>query len=90
MKPLGDMRRHFWLVQKMAQVQGLDLVGALARGDLDQADWAGMVTRCRGCDGAEQCARIPPDEQPGALPGYCCNRERFQILLTDQIMGEDA
>lgn len=89
MKPLGEPRRHFWLVQKMAQKQGVDLTGAMARGDLDQADWAGMVTRCRGCTGAEACAQMPEQGGSGELPEYCRNRERFRILLADQIMAEN-
>ncbi|KPP83331.1 MAG: hypothetical protein HLUCCO07_12710 [Rhodobacteraceae bacterium HLUCCO07] len=90
MKPLGDMRRHFWMVQKMARAQGLDLAGAMARGDLDQAEWAGIVKRCQSCDGAAHCARLLAGDGPGELPGYCCNREPFRILLADQVMGESA
>lgn len=90
MKPLGDMRRHFWLAQKMARAQGLDLAGAMARGDLNQAEWAGIVARCQGCNGSETCARALARDGLDEVPDYCRNRQRFGILLADQIMGENA
>lgn len=81
MKPLGETRRHVWLARRMARLHGLDLAGAADRGDLEQAAWAGMVRRCRGCDWAESCARYLDRGEPGAgLPDPCRNRLQFATL----------
>ncbi|MDV4145216.1 DUF6455 family protein [Shimia sp. FJ5] len=83
MKPLGDTNSHFWLVQRMAQATETDLVAAMARADLSNADWAEMVQSCRGCDWTEGCKRwLAAEEttQDGAAPGACINRERFLRL----------
>lgn len=90
MRPLGDVRRHFWLVQRMAKLHELDLSQAQARGDIDQETWSKMVERCRGCAWPEGCERfLRRGEALEGLPGNCRNRERFAGLLVDQIMGEN-
>ena len=81
LRPLGETRRHFWLAQRMAGLHGLDLAGAGARGDLDQATWAAMVQHCRGCAWTEGCERyLGRGEAADALPEGCVNRLRFATL----------
>lgn len=84
-KPLGDATRHYWLVQDMARAAGVDLAAEAAAGRLDQAQWAGMVERCRGCgweraDGG--CHRWLADQPDGAatVPDLCANVEKFDFL----------
>lgn len=50
MKPMGDQREHYWLVQRMAKALGCDTVEAMANGTLESSEWSDMVTRCRGCE----------------------------------------
>lgn len=83
MKPLGDTRSHFWLVQRMAQATQTDLVAAMARAELTNADWAEMVQSCRGCDWTEGCKRWVTAQDAaseGAAPRACINRDRFLRL----------
>ncbi|MDQ2095671.1 DUF6455 family protein [Rhodalgimonas zhirmunskyi] len=85
MKPLGETKRHFWLAQRMAKLHDVDLVGAVARGDLAQEEWAGMVTRCRGCEWTEGCTRfLEQGEAHDDLPHDCRNRVRMAELLALQ------
>lgn len=71
---LGNIYRHLWLVKRLANSAEIDLDTALASGQLNQKDFAQMVTRCRasGCDGA--CAlhlsKLRPGEQ-GEVPSFC-------------------
>ena len=81
MRSLGDARRHFWLAQQMARLHGLDLAEARARGDLDQATWAGMVQRCRACEWTEGCERyLARGKARESLPEGCLNRMRLATL----------
>ncbi len=89
MKPLGEVKEHFWLVQRMARATGADLDAAQDCGELKVEDWAAMVTRCRGCAGPESCRdwldtaeRAEADPQPA--PGICMNRAVFARLGTAQ------
>lgn len=91
MKPLGETKRHFWLAQRMAKLHDVDLVGAVARGDLDQKEWAGMVTRCRGCDWTAGCDRfLDRGEAHDDLPEGCENRARFARLRALQGAGAEG
>lgn len=83
MMPLGAQIEHFWLVQRMAKARGVDLVAAMAAGDLTQADWAQMITQCRGCTWGQGCAKWL-DSHAGSSdqvsPGTCVNRIKFLKL----------
>jgi hypothetical protein len=83
--PLGPKQRHYWLVMRMAQSAGVDLVAAMREGQLTQAEWAGMVTRCRGCDCVEACHRwlADPSDAPRAVPEGCLNGDRLGALRTE-------
>lgn len=55
MKPMGNQRDHYWLVQRMAKALGCDTVQAMEDGTLNASDWSDMVTRCRGCQATCAC-----------------------------------
>ena len=48
MKPLGPVRRHYWLLQDMAQATGVDLSAAVENGTLDLALAYRLVEGSRG------------------------------------------
>ena len=91
MRPLGETRRHFWLVQRMADVSGLDLARASARGDLDQETWADVVQRCRGCVWTEGCERFLQrgHEDGFEWPEKCLNRLSLATLKAFEEMDND-
>ncbi|MBT54826.1 MAG: hypothetical protein CMF72_15670 [Mameliella sp.] len=82
-QPLGDETTHYWRVQRMAKVTGVDLVRAVNEGLLSQADWAGLVSCCRGCSWAEGCGHWldSPGADTRALPSPCVNRKRLAALM---------
>ena len=81
MKPLGKVRRHYWLVKRMAGLNGLDLAQASARGDLDQEAWADVVQRCRTCVWTAGCERYLARAEGGEdLPEKCLNRVSLATL----------
>lgn len=83
MKPLGKTRAHFWMAQRMARLHGVDLAAAQARGDLEQALWAGMVRRCRGCAWTAGCRRyLDRGTAAQGLPAACLNRAEFAALAS--------
>ncbi|GAA4221009.1 hypothetical protein GGQ68_000329 [Sagittula marina] len=79
---LGAEIDHYWLVQRMAKATGVDLVRAMDAGVLDHDTWAGIVTRCRGCQWAEGCDHwlATPSKDTRALPEPCLNRDRLAGL----------
>ncbi|MCF6444048.1 DUF6455 family protein [Nereida sp. MMG025] len=80
-RKLGDPRKHFWLAQRMAKAIGVDLAGKSRGGEIDQAEWAGMITKCRGCQWAEGCSTWLQDQDGSATaPNTCENAERFNGL----------
>lgn len=84
MKPLGDPITHFWLVQDMARAAGVDLPAARRDGALPDADWAAMVTRCRGCRWTDGCQDWLARQEGGDafVPPACANRAVFDRLLS--------
>ncbi|MBN8185351.1 MAG: hypothetical protein GYB50_05240 [Rhodobacteraceae bacterium] len=87
-QPLGDPQEHYWLVQRMAQANGTDLVLATDAGILTQEDWAGMVQRCRGCKWTDGCQRWldRPEDALRDTPEDCVNRAHFAALK--ELLGE--
>jgi hypothetical protein len=82
MKPLGDPHRHIQLVNGMAQALGADLTGAAANGALSQKDYAGIVTRCRGCSESDACeARLRSPDSFTEAPSYCRNADVLAKLI---------
>ncbi len=89
MKPLGDMKRHFWLAQRMAKVTGADLVSAHESGELPQEEWADMVETCRDCDWTNGCVRWLQENQTATeVPPSCPNCGRLTELR--EITNEDT
>ncbi|MCK0095493.1 DUF6455 family protein [Yoonia sp. F2084L] len=81
MQTLGDPREHFWRVIKMAKACEVDLSTALDDGQINVADWADMITGCRGCTEVDRCDRLMRQEEHVArAPEYCVNRETFAEL----------
>ncbi|WP_291737705.1 DUF6455 family protein [Leisingera sp. F5] len=86
MQPLGDPLYHLRLMARMGQAVGADLTSAFAAGDISHADWAAMITRCRGCGATDQCeAFLTAHDHAGApMPG-CRNAD---VLM--QLKGRSA
>lgn len=98
-KPLGDEIHHYWLAVAMAKAAGVDLQKAMDDGTLSHEDWAGLVTRCRGCDWEREggCGRwlklaLETDGAVG-VPNSCVNRAVFDRIETasgDVIAANDG
>jgi hypothetical protein len=86
---LGGERRHYWLALRMAKAAGADLQRALEDGRITHGDWAGVVTRCRGCTWAEGCAcwlKAQGTDRAAGVPQACPNAGVFEGVLA----GQDA
>ena len=61
---------------------GLSLYDEMQEGTLSSADYAQMVTLCRGCALVEACERWLASSTPGAgePPPGCPNAERLHAL----------
>ena len=81
-RPLGPVNAHYWRVLRMAQASGVDLAEAVAQAEISAEDWAAMVTRCRGCQWVEGCARwlARSDDDARPAPRACLNHDRFDAL----------
>lgn len=81
MKPMGDRRRHYWLVKGMANRLGADLPAAFKDGELGTDEWAQMVETCRTCAEPGRCRKwLDSREDARAAPGYCRNAARLERL----------
>ncbi len=72
----GNIDLHFWITRGMARRMGVNLTEMMHVGFLTQADFADLITRCRGCTGAQGCVAYL-SETSGPLaspPDWCCNR----------------
>ncbi|MBQ4827240.1 MULTISPECIES: DUF6455 family protein [unclassified Leisingera] len=81
MQPLGDPLYHLRLMTRMGQAAGADLTSAFAAGDISHADWAAMITRCRGCEARGQCEAFlsANDHTRAPMPG-CRNADALMQL----------
>jgi len=52
---LGDPARNFWMTRSVARVMGQNLSEEMHTGRLEPAQYAQMVTCCRGCALVEAC-----------------------------------
>lgn len=71
----GNPDLHFWITRGIARRLGVNLSANLQEGVLTRADLAGMVDRCRQCDGVAGCLAYlseNPDRAP-APPDWCRN-----------------
>ena len=87
--PLGDEKRHYWMALGMARATGADLQRALAEGRISHEDWAGVVTRCRGCAWTEgcRCWMASRDAETVVDAPRACPNAAFFDTVRD---GEDA
>ena len=85
MQTLGDMREHFLRVVKMSGACGVNLSAALDERQIDAPEYAGMVTRCRGCREAGECDKLLATMPVlSEAPVYCENRDEFAQLRSVQ------
>ncbi|MBW0156689.1 DUF6455 family protein [Sedimentimonas flavescens] len=81
---VGTLNRHAALMNRMAEVMGVDLTDAMAKSVLSGTEWRDAVVRCTGCSDPEGCLHwlsqqdAPEDHDgaatAGAAPGFCNNR----------------
>ncbi len=71
----GNIDLHFWITRGMARRLGVNLSEAMHDGLISQADFADMITRCRGCDKADGCLAALSERAgaPTSLPDWCHN-----------------
>jgi len=71
----GNIDLHFWITRGVARRLGVNLSEAMHDGLISQADFAEMITRCRGCDKAEGCLVAISERGgvSGAVPDWCRN-----------------
>lgn len=91
------LNRHAALMNRMAQVLGIDLTEEMALRHLSGEDWREAVVRCANCDDPAACLHwlsehAAPEEHPGepgadAAPGYCNNRDMMARLR--KMMADD-
>lgn len=92
------LNRHAALMNRMAQVLGVNLTEMMIRSQLSGEEWREAVVRCVGCTEPETCLHwlaIHPDTGPatGAAPSevapeYCANREMMEELR-NKLAAED-
>ncbi|MGR3759963.1 DUF6455 family protein [Roseobacteraceae bacterium NS-SX3] len=79
--PLGDPLVHLQLLGRMGRATGADLADAFAAGLIGNAEWAAMVTACRGCASVEGCrAWLEEHDSAATPPEGCCNSRKLQEL----------
>lgn len=71
----GNIDLHFWITRGIARRMGVNLSEAMHDGFLTQADFAEMITRCRGCDKSEGCIAVLSERAGAAVsvPDWCRN-----------------
>ena len=80
--PLGPVAPHLNRIRGMARATGVDLAQAQSDGWLQQTEWAGAVTRCRGCQVVPDCDRFlaAPVDAPRRVPRSCRNARLLERL----------
>lgn len=91
---LKTLNRHAALMNRMAQVLGVDLTGAMETRHLSGEDWRAAVIRCTSCSDPAGCQHWLADHdaqdgaaRPSAAPDYCNNRlmmARLRTILTEE------
>lgn len=81
MKPMGDPRKHYWQVLKMANATNTPLQEAFETEKLSQTDYADLITKCQRCANPEKCGAIlAATERLADTPDFCPNRETYAGL----------
>jgi len=84
-RPLGPERDHTMLLQTMGKVVELDFAAVFEAGALEQEEWAGMVTACRGCEWVSGCRKwLRAAKRGDACPMQCRNRAALAGLSAKQ------
>ncbi|WP_417271009.1 DUF6455 family protein [Celeribacter sp.] len=76
-------RGHSMLLSEMAETLGVDLAGAVRRGDIAPLDLVNRVYRCQSCSSPDICSKfIAAHKQTGArlAPCYCRNKEALEQM----------
>lgn len=76
------LKHHAALVDRMANIRGIDLEEASMRAGFTPDDLADMVQQCAGCAQPDTCVEWM-SRQTGAVsetPPYCRNTEVFKKL----------
>ncbi|ARE42186.1 hypothetical protein RGUI_4045 [Rhodovulum sp. P5] len=73
---------HAALVEKMAEVLGVDLTEEMMAGRWTPEDMQATVSRCLGCTEPSHCQGWLKDNAEGAreTPGYCRNKDLLEAL----------
>ncbi len=76
------LKRHAALVDRMAEVRGLDLEELMLRGKLSFSELEDSVLRCTNCANPDGCAHwLASQTAPVAeTPLYCRNADQFHAL----------
>lgn len=92
------LNRHAALMNRMAQVLGVDLTEAMAMRHLSGEQWREAVVRCTNCDAPAACLhwlseQTAPEEHPGTAsaagaPDYCNNKVMMARLR--RMLAEDG
>lgn len=92
MKPMGDVNFHYWLTLGMAKAVGVNLTDALHKGRISRAQYADIVTRCRGCEWGGDCTNWLAKQSCLAeeVPKTCANHETFKALRAGASLTKEA
>ena len=92
MKPMGDAHFHYWLTLGMARAVGVSLTDALHDGRITRAQYADIVTRCRGCRWDGGCAAwlARQADLADTVPETCANHETFKALKAGRSLAGEV
>ncbi|MFD2174487.1 DUF6455 family protein [Rhodobacter lacus] len=92
------LNRHAALMNRMAQVLGINLTERMIAGKISGEEWREAVVRCTNCSDPGECmhwlaehaeAGTDPNAPPiAAAPSYCTNK-MMMARLRRQIVEED-
>ncbi|SOC16413.1 DUF6455 family protein [Rhodobacter maris] len=96
------LNRHAALMNRMAQVLGINLTERMIRGKISGEEWREAVVRCTNCSDPGECmhwlaehaeAGTDPNARPVAeAPSYCTNKmmmARLRRQITEEELTED-
>ncbi|MEI4234353.1 DUF6455 family protein [Roseovarius sp. D22-M7] len=85
MQNRATLKHHADLVDRMANIQGLDLEERIMAGAMRPDELSDAVLACTGCASADGCAQwLDRTESAEKTPDYCRNAELFSRLRLDR------
>ncbi|WP_317057125.1 DUF6455 family protein [Roseovarius rhodophyticola] len=82
---LGSVQDHTMLLQNMGKVIEVDFAAVFDSESLEQEDWSGMVTSCRGCEWVGGCRKwLRAAKRGDECPMQCRNRAALAGLSAKQ------